>query len=90
LNQYCSDRSEIDNGLTWLRVANGERIAREGFGATAYWIMIDHLAVCVLSTRAWARILTFIVQTRLCQRAIGADDTFWSAGRWIAYQTGLA
>jgi len=73
-----------------LRVANGERIARKGFGAAAYRIVINYLAVCVLSARAWARILTFIVQTRLCQWTVGADDTFWSAGRWIAYQTGLA
>jgi len=68
--------------LTRLWIAYSEGIARERFSATAYRIMIDYLTICILSTRAWAWILAFVIQTCLCQWTVGTDHTFWFAGGW--------
>jgi hypothetical protein len=65
--------------VTWFNSAKSERISSVALIASTRWKMIHNLAVCILATCPWARILAFISYTGAIWRAIRIQNTFRSA-----------
>lgn len=69
--------------LTFLN-ATEERIPAIANRADANWIMIDYSAVRIHAARAWAWILTPLIDTCRVRATVCTDYAFRPARRWAA------
>lgn len=75
----CCMKSEFSKlTFLWNDATVSERISGISNNTSTRWQMIDWLALGVCSTRAWARILAFVVYASLVRRTIRVESTFWS------------
>lgn len=76
--------------LTLFFQTPNEWVSNETSRATAYGIMVDHLASGIQATSAWTRIPTSLIQTGLVLRAFRTNYTFGPTRWWGPYIVFLA
>lgn len=74
------DRIEFSNKLTFFHNTSDKWITRIAQITTTYWIMVRHLATCILAACATAWIDTFLIEACLVQRTFRANCTFGTTG----------
>lgn len=71
-------------GNWWNTSTLDECVTLVAFIACTYWQMVEHVALSLETTRAWARVSTLLMDASLLTAAILVENTFGSAIGWRA------